>query len=413
MQVLTVNNVNEALAEILTKISFDSNSTNGPRLFVEGNSRNGKVLKAVTPFTTVYLRPMQRVMFNATRDANATFQYLESLWMLAGRNDVAFPAYYANQIKNYSDDGVTLNGAYGYRWRNFFNEDQLELIIKDLAGNHESRRSVLQMWNAMTYEESVSFDSEQPSMVYSELTKGAQGSADVCCNLSAAFQVRKGFRAHEDTTKEYLDMTVFNRSNDIVWGAYGANAVHFSVLQELIASCVGVNVGTYYQVSNNFHAYVDIPVVKALLEEAKCGGHVDTIASNPYLNANATRIIKETELFSASESLLRGLGMYGQVTTELEQMFALWDELPPEERKDFHGKFSELFGCKFEELPVYLQLATAMISTYEYHKIKDYETAINLFGSLITDPQCDWRVAGLEWLNRRLANHNLKQGTIT
>jgi hypothetical protein len=48
------------------------------------------------------------------------------------------------------------------------------------------------------------------------------------------------------------------RSNDIVWGAYGANAVHFSMLQEYLAGMIGVGVGTMYQISNNFHAYKSV-----------------------------------------------------------------------------------------------------------------------------------------------------------
>jgi hypothetical protein len=56
----------------------------------------------------------------------------------------------------------------------------------------------------------------------------------------------------------YLDMTVCCRSNDIVWGAYGANIVHFSFLQEYIAGRLGMNVGTLYQFSNNWHGYMDV-----------------------------------------------------------------------------------------------------------------------------------------------------------
>ena len=55
---------------------------------------------------------------------------------------------------------------------------------------------------------------------------------------------------------EVLDLTVCCRSNDVVWGAYGANAVHFSFLQEYLAGRMGVGVGTMYQLSNNFHGYV-------------------------------------------------------------------------------------------------------------------------------------------------------------
>jgi len=50
-------------------------------------------------------------------------------------------------------------------------------------------------------------------------------------------------------------MVVHNRSNDMIWGAYGANAVHFSFLQEVMAAWIDVPVGRYWQVSSNFHSY--------------------------------------------------------------------------------------------------------------------------------------------------------------
>ena len=53
-------------------------------------------------------------------------------------------------------------------------------------------------------------------------------------------------------------MTVTNRSNDMIWGAYGANAVHMSVLLEYMAGMLGYGVGAYYQFSNNLHAYTSV-----------------------------------------------------------------------------------------------------------------------------------------------------------
>lgn len=72
------------------------------------------------------------------------------------------------------------------------------------------------------------------------------GGKDVPCNVTLHFQI---------LTDGRLGMSVFCRSNDMVWGAYGANAVHFSMLQEYVASAVGVEVGPYWQISDNFHAY--------------------------------------------------------------------------------------------------------------------------------------------------------------
>jgi hypothetical protein len=79
--------------------------------------------------------------------------------MLAGRNDVATVAYYAKQMREYSEDGKTLNGAYGYRWRNqlvnvyehgdptWQHVDQLDVLVAHLKADPTSRRAVLQMWN--------------------------------------------------------------------------------------------------------------------------------------------------------------------------------------------------------------------------------------------------------------------------
>jgi hypothetical protein len=60
-----------------------------------------------------------------------------------------------------------------------------------------------------------------------------------------------------DNMVRVLDITVTNRSNDLVWGLLGANYVHFSVLQEYVAARLGVAVGKYHHFSNNLHAYVE------------------------------------------------------------------------------------------------------------------------------------------------------------
>ena len=65
------------------------------------------------------------------------------------------------------------------------------------------------------------------------------------CNLIITFRI----------ARDRLDMTVFNRSNDLVWGCCGANAVHFPMLQEYLAGRMEVDVGGYWQVSTNLHLY--------------------------------------------------------------------------------------------------------------------------------------------------------------
>jgi hypothetical protein len=82
----------------------------------------------------------------------------------------------------------------------------------------------------------------------SDLHVAIRGGKDVPCNTHAYVDLRHGA----------LNLFVSCRSNDALWGAYGANAVHFSFLQEFLAAAVGVPVGLYYQMSYNFHAYTDV-----------------------------------------------------------------------------------------------------------------------------------------------------------
>lgn len=220
MWVIKARNVHEALPEAIYQLRAQG---------VQSGSRNGTVLKMPVPVTTWYTHPTERVLFWPERDANPFFHFYEGLWMLGGRRDVASLARFVKRMSQFSDDGVVFHGAYGYRWRHHFGIDQLPLIVRNLHSNHEDRRQVLQMFDPRV-------DSQATDL-----------SRDVPCNLSACFQINN----------EALDMTVYNRSNDIIWGCYGANAVHFSMLQEVVAAMVGVSVGSYWQVSFNWHAYLD------------------------------------------------------------------------------------------------------------------------------------------------------------
>src|SRR5690606_9539658 len=124
VRIIEARNVNVAYARVL-------NSALGA-LFGENNdwirrsSRNGPVLEHRGPVATVYEKPRERVMLNATRDANPFFHLMEALWMLAGRRDVAWINQFNSNIANYSDDGVVFHGAYGHRWRHYFGKDQIQ-----------------------------------------------------------------------------------------------------------------------------------------------------------------------------------------------------------------------------------------------------------------------------------------------
>ena len=223
MYVITANNVNDALFQGLRLMKAQG---------VAVPSRNGMTLELPAPVTTVYKNPAQRVLVSSARDANPFFHFMESLWILAGRDDVKFLSEFNKRMVDFSDDTKTFNAAYGYRLRNQFNDsgncdlDQIEEVIDILTNDPNSRQAVCQIWDS------------------ADLNKDTR---DKACNMSIVFRMRN----------QRLDMTVFNRSNDMIWGAYGANVVQFSMIQEYVAASLGVNMGTYSQVSNSFHVYTE------------------------------------------------------------------------------------------------------------------------------------------------------------
>ena len=219
MRVIHTANVHTALPEAIKLLS---------EIGVERDSRVGRVLVSPEPVATVYQQPTQRLTFWEERDVNTAFLVYEALWMLAGRNDIKPLKRYVNTFDRYSDDGATMPGAYGYRWRRHLGFDQLPRIAEALTKNPDDRRCVLQIWDSRT-----------------DL---GVNTNDAPCNDTVTFQ-----RGADGA----LNMVVFCRSNDIVWGAYFANAFHFSVLHEYMARWIGCAIGTYTQISVNWHGYLE------------------------------------------------------------------------------------------------------------------------------------------------------------
>jgi len=337
MYVFNVRNVSDALPIVLHKLS---------EVGVERDSQNGYVTKFSGPVTTKYNRPQERVMFHPERDCNPFFHLFESLWMLAGRNDVAWLEQFNSNISNYSDDKVTFHGAYGHRWIKHFHFDQLKKIIEALSINTDDHRCVLQMWDAKV-----------------DLCK--QGK-DFPCSLMAVFSVNDNSQ---------LDMTVYNRSNDIVWGAYGANAVHFSMLQEYVAAALGLPMGKYWQVSNNLHAYKDT------LEKVK----------------GLESMGEELSGLSVSKNPYDTVKPYPMVSTSIKS----WNF-------DLEVFMAKGPVCGLND-PFFKQVVTPLWWAWKAFKQKDdprrFTNALNNAKNCRAE---DWKLACCEWLQRREEKANAK-----
>jgi len=324
MEVIHAHNAQEALGKGLLLLK-----NNG----MGQDSRNGWVIRAEGPVATVYSSPLERVVSWPARDANPFFHMYEALWMLAGRNDIAGPARYAKNMLNYSDDGVTQHDAYGHRWFYHFNKNQINVIINQLKQNPLDRQCVLEMWD-----------------VTQDL--GRKGKA-IPCNLMATFQV--------DPVWNKLDLVVFCRSNDIIWGTYGANAVHFGFLLEYVSLKTNIAAGKYTQVSVNYHAYEK--------EYEKC---------LPIINEQYR------------DYPHRVIMMPVDVDRHISQVLNCADkELYVHRAPDRH-----FFRCDDE----WGEMCHRMMWAHQMHRQGHYDAA---FEVLDFAPHCDWTVAGQEWLYRR------------
>lgn len=193
------------------------------------------------------------------------------------------------------------------------------------------------------------------------------------CNTHVYFRVRKELiNAHTNSTtadpeyKCFLDMTVCCRSNDIIWGAYGANAVHFSVLQEYMAARIGVGIGKYYQISNNYHMYLDMDEkAQAILTETQPQTYPD------YLS-----FVDDPEAFDDD---LKTFFNYNTNTS---------------------NDFTVLVNTQMIYAnPFFSHVVEPMLSINRAWKRKQKANALALVQRMSL---CDWRIAAEQWVLRRM-----------
>ncbi len=176
-------------------------------------------------------RPTERWVVARSPAMNPGFALAEVVWILAGRNDSKFVNAFNPKLPEWQGSGPTYDGAYGHRLRQKFGIDQLERAYLALKEAPDSRQVVLQMWDAKT---------DLPD------EEGQARSPDIPCNVMSLLKIRDGF----------LEWMQVIRSND-VWRGLPHNIVQFTSLQEILAGWLGCKVGTYNQVSDSLHVYLD------------------------------------------------------------------------------------------------------------------------------------------------------------
>jgi thymidylate synthase len=146
----------------------------------------------------------------------------EFCWYLAGSNDLAFIQHYIPQYEKYADEGRVI-GGYGPRWFDWRGFNQVDTVIKQLREKRDSRQAVLQIFDA------------------SDL---APKHNSIPCTCTLQFFLREG----------RLHMLTSMRSNDVYIGL-PHDVFAFTMLQEIIARDIGVELGTYKHAVGSMHLY--------------------------------------------------------------------------------------------------------------------------------------------------------------
>lgn len=165
-----------------------------------------------------------RLRLSRTESRGMLFSCLgELLWILAGSNALDFIEYYISEYKKSSDDSRTVHGAYGPRLFGKRPNDQLTRVISSLKSKPDSRQAVVQLFD------------RRDTLEY---------HSDIPCTCTMQFVIRD----------RRLHMLTSMRSND-AWLGLPHDVFAFTMIQELVARSLGVELGEYRHAVGSLHLY--------------------------------------------------------------------------------------------------------------------------------------------------------------
>lgn len=207
--------VGQTLDDVMHDV-IEEISTRGDRIYPskgEADEIDGVLLEISNP----------RARISRTETRGKIFSALGELcWYLAKSNKLAFIKYY---IPPYADsaDGGEIFGGYGPRLFAWHGVNQVENVIGILSRKSASRQAVIQLFDA--------------NDIVGE-------HKDVPCTCTLQFMNRH----------ERLNLIVNMRSNDVHWGL-PHDVFCFTMLQEIVARSLSIEVGHYKHAVGSLHLY--------------------------------------------------------------------------------------------------------------------------------------------------------------
>jgi len=180
--------------------------------------------KEILSYLVQIENPKDRVIVMRNRNNNIFALIAETLWVMAGKNDMEFLAHYLPRAVDFSDDGLVWRAAYGPRLRNWYGVDQFKELVQLINQDLTTKRGVMMIYD--------------PQQDYVD-------SKDIPCNNWLHFIARNG----------RLHMNVTVRANDAIWGFGGINSFEWSFLHEMLATWTELDMGSLSWFTGSMHIY--------------------------------------------------------------------------------------------------------------------------------------------------------------
>lgn len=205
---IKVNNANESYNQMKALIKSGS---------MESSPR-GKKIKERLGISIRIHNPRDRIITASHRKFPLKAAVSEFLWYMTENPSVNIITPYLKHWENYSDNGQVVNSNYGFQWKN-----QIRQVIEKIKKDRDTRQAVINLYH------------DDYSLYYGK---------DNVCTPSFQFFLRE----------DLLYLIVNARSRDIVRGEC-IDQFTFTLLQELVANELGVDLGWYQVNVGSLHIY--------------------------------------------------------------------------------------------------------------------------------------------------------------
>ena len=168
--------------------------------------------------------PMDNKIINKERDWKLDYAKAEWKWYISEDRNISKLGEIYGKVpeiwKRMADSDGNVNSNYGWQWgRN----DQIDMVIEMLKQNPNTRQACISIYDGKEISD-YAFDTP--------------------CTYAIQFTI----------IHNRLDMCVTMRSNDL-WYGFCNDQYQFSMLQDMIAIELGIELGVYYHFAHNMHLY--------------------------------------------------------------------------------------------------------------------------------------------------------------